>query len=33
MLKQYNDFERRPDLLARFDEVAKCYSASASSQT
>jgi hypothetical protein len=22
MLKVYNDFERRPDLLARFDEVA-----------
>ena len=29
MLKVFNDFERRPDLLARFDEVIKCYSASA----
>jgi len=29
MLQVYNDFERRPDLLARFDEVIKCYSASA----
>jgi 4-hydroxy-4-methyl-2-oxoglutarate aldolase len=28
MLKVFNDFERRPDLLARFDEVAACYSAS-----
>jgi 4-hydroxy-4-methyl-2-oxoglutarate aldolase len=28
MLKTYNDFQRRPDLLARFDEVARCYSAS-----
>jgi regulator of RNase E activity RraA len=28
MLKVYNDFERRPDLLSAFDEVAKCYSAS-----
>jgi regulator of RNase E activity RraA len=29
MLQQYNDFTRRPDLLAQFDEVVKCYSASA----
>jgi len=29
MLQVYNDFERRPDLLAQFDEVIKCYSASA----
>lgn len=29
MLKQFHDFERRPDLLARFDEVVKCYSAAA----
>jgi regulator of RNase E activity RraA len=28
MLKTFNDFERRPELLARFDEVARCYSAS-----
>ena len=28
MLKQYNDFDRRPDLLAQFDEIARCYSAS-----
>ena len=28
MLKVYNDFKRRPDLLRTFDEVAKCYSAS-----
>jgi 4-hydroxy-4-methyl-2-oxoglutarate aldolase len=28
MLKIYNDFERNSDLLARFDAVAKCYSAS-----
>ena len=28
MLKIYNDFERRPDLLERFDEIARCYSAS-----
>ncbi|HET9664259.1 MAG TPA: RraA family protein [Burkholderiales bacterium] len=28
MLKIYNDFQRAPDLLERFDEVAKCYSAS-----
>ena len=29
MLKQFNDFERRPDLLAQFDKVVKCYSAAA----
>jgi regulator of RNase E activity RraA len=29
MLKQFNDFERRPDLLAKFDAVIACYSASA----
>ncbi len=29
MLKVYNEFVRRPELLARFDEVARCYSASA----
>lgn len=28
MLKVFNEFERRPDLLAKFDEVAACYSAS-----
>jgi regulator of RNase E activity RraA len=28
MLKVFNDFERRPELLAGFDEVAKCLSAS-----
>ena len=28
MLKVFNDFERRPDLLDRFDAVANCYSAS-----
>ena len=28
MLKTFADFDRRPDLLARFDEVARCYSAS-----
>ena len=28
MLKQYHEFERRPDLLAGFDEVVKAYSAS-----
>ena len=28
MLKTFDDFDRRPDLLARFDEVARCYSAS-----
>jgi len=29
MLKQFNDFDRRPDLLAQFDQVVKCYSAAA----
>ncbi len=29
MLKQYNEFERRPDLLEKFDEVVKCLSATA----
>lgn len=29
MLKEYNDFERRPDLLERFDKVVTCYSAAA----
>jgi 4-hydroxy-4-methyl-2-oxoglutarate aldolase len=29
MLKEFNDFERRPDLLAQFDKVVKCYSAAA----
>jgi regulator of RNase E activity RraA len=29
MLKIFNDFDRRPDLLARFDAVVKCLSASA----
>jgi len=29
MLKVFNDFDRNPDLLARFDEVVKCYSAAA----
>lgn len=29
MLKVYNDFERKPDLLAKFDKVLECYSASA----
>ena len=29
MLKQHNEFKRNPELLARFDEVVKCYSASA----
>lgn len=29
MLKIFNEFERRPDLLAGFDEVIKCYSAAA----
>jgi regulator of RNase E activity RraA len=28
MLKTYNDFDRRPDLLAELDDVARCYSAS-----
>ncbi|WP_419908904.1 RraA family protein [Hoeflea sp.] len=29
MLKVFNEFERRPDLLEQFDEVLKCYSAAA----
>ena len=29
MLQVYNDFERRPGLLEKFDEVLKCYSATA----
>jgi regulator of RNase E activity RraA len=29
VLQVYNDFERRPDLLKKFDEVVKCYSAAA----
>lgn len=29
MLKVFNEFERRPDLLEAFDEVIGCYSASA----
>lgn len=29
MLKVFNQFERRPDLLAQFDEVIACYSAAA----
>jgi regulator of RNase E activity RraA len=29
MLKQFNDFQRRPDLLAQFDQVVSCYSAAA----
>ena len=29
MLKQFNDFDRRPDLLAQFDQVVQCYSAAA----
>ncbi len=29
MLKVYNDFDRRADLLEKFDEVLKCYSATA----
>lgn len=29
MLKVYNGFERKPDLLAKFDEVIKCLSATA----
>lgn len=29
MLKQFNDFERKPDLLAAFDAVLPCYSAAA----
>jgi len=29
MLKTFNEFERKPDLLARFDEVVQCLSATA----
>jgi 4-hydroxy-4-methyl-2-oxoglutarate aldolase len=29
MLKVFDEFQRRPELLARFDEVVRCYSASA----
>ena len=29
MLKVYNDFDRNPDLLAKFDQVIKCLSATA----
>lgn len=29
MLKTFNEFERKPDLLARFDEVVRCLSATA----
>jgi regulator of RNase E activity RraA len=29
MLKVFNEFDRRPDLLAKFDTVISCYSASA----
>ncbi len=29
MLKVFNEFERRPDLLEKFDDVLKCYSATA----
>lgn len=29
MLKIFNDFDRSPDLLERFDDVVKCYSAAA----
>jgi regulator of RNase E activity RraA len=29
MLKEFHDFERRPDLLAQFDKVLPCYSAAA----
>lgn len=29
MLQVYNEFDRRPDLLEKFDEVLKCYSATA----
>ena len=29
MLKIFNEFERKPELLAQFDEVIKCYSATA----
>ena len=31
MLKEYLDFERDAGLLAEFEEVAKCYSASCAS--
>ena len=29
MLKVFNDFERKPELLAQFDEVVDCLSAAA----
>ena len=29
MLKVFNDFDRRPDLLSKFEQVLKCYSATA----
>jgi len=29
MLKVYNEFERQPNLLAKFDELIKCYSSTA----
>jgi len=29
MLRTFNEFERKPDLLARFDEVVRCLSATA----
>ena len=29
MLKEYNDFDRRPDVLEKFDKVLACYSATA----
>lgn len=29
MLKEFNEFERRPDLLEKFDDVVQCYSAAA----
>ena len=29
MLQIYNEFDRRPDLLAKFDAVLNCYSATA----
>ncbi|WP_281930451.1 RraA family protein [Roseibium album] len=29
MLKEFNEFERRPDLLEKFDDVMQCYSAAA----
>ena len=28
MLRVFNEFERAPELLAEFDAVVKCYSAS-----